>query len=280
MATTTTTAVAPLPINTTQDLIGIGDMLARSGIMGIRNPADGVVIAATCIQEKISFLKFSETYHIVNGRPAVKSEAMRANFYQLGGEMEIVERSAERAEAKFTFKKASFVSSLAWQDAQTEDYTRASTDEHGKLYPFGTPVAKRRLKDNWSTPRRRMQMLWARCVSDGVRAVCPQACRGCYTPEEVMDFEPREQQRQPVQIQPDQAVVSPPAPFPEPVQADPKVCNCDGPYKGMKWADIPAAMLEVALTADSPNIGELEREEIRKAIENQKEQNGTEPNAN
>ena len=130
---TTTTSVAALPIQTTQDLIGIGDTLARSGIMGIRNPADGVVIAATCIQEKISFLKFSETYHIVNGRPAVKSEAMLANFYQLGGEMEIVERSADRAEAKFTFKKASFVSCLTWQDAQALPVRNAS----GEASPEG-----------------------------------------------------------------------------------------------------------------------------------------------
>ena len=46
----------------------------------------------------------------------------------------------------------------------------------------------------------------------------------------------------------------------------------------MKWADIPADMLQMALTSNSVNIGELEREEIKKALENQKEQNGNESN--
>ena len=32
-------------------------------------------------------------------------------------------------------------------------------------------------------------MLWARCVSDAVRAVCPEVTAGLYAPEEVMDFE-------------------------------------------------------------------------------------------
>lgn len=33
-----------------------------------------------------------------------------------------------------------------------------------------------------------MQMLWARCISDSVRAVDPTCCQGVYTPEEVEDF--------------------------------------------------------------------------------------------
>jgi len=45
------------------------------------------------------------------------------------------------------------------------------------------------LKFNWSTPRKRKQMLWARLVSDVVRAIAPQVVKGIYTPEEVADFD-------------------------------------------------------------------------------------------
>ena len=43
-------------------------------------------------------------------------------------------------------------------------------------------------KDNWATPRSRMQMLWARVVSDGVRTMAPEICSGIYTPEETADI--------------------------------------------------------------------------------------------
>ena len=34
-----------------------------------------------------------------------------------------------------------------------------------------------------------MQMMWARCISDGIRAVCPAATAGQYTVEETQDFD-------------------------------------------------------------------------------------------
>ena len=77
------------------------------------------------------------------------------------------------------------------------------------------------LKDNWSTPRRRMQMMWARAVSDGVRTVCPLATRGHYTPEEAVDFdEPKVVNVTPVPASyPQQEAGQPAAPAPDPAPA-------------------------------------------------------------
>ncbi len=303
MPTATTTAVAALPIQTTADIFAFGDMLAKSNMFGIKNPADGVVIAATCLQEKISFLKFKETFHLINGVPAIKAEAMLANLLNLGGEYEILERTPDIVSIKLTYKKATYISTLKWQDAQMEDYTK---NNRGGL------------KDNWSTPRRRMQMMWARVVSDGVRVVCPLATRGSYTPEEVMDFEelqPRDvtpqeaprpvapaPQHQPLpQPQPiaeapviEAVPIAQPAPQPaqQPVAQPPmsaevppmpgvdySICRAPGKYAGVKWSDVPDDMLSVALRTNSPYIKDGDRETINGILnartQKQGEDNGT-----
>lgn len=167
-----------LPVQSMQDIVAAGHLVAQSGMLGVTNPAEGFIVVATCIQEGMSLLKFSERYNVICGRCSMKAEAMLANLLDLGGSYKVISRTAESAAIEVKYRDASYTARLDWTDAQKETYTRQKDG--------------RTLKDNWSTPRRRMQMLWARVVSDGVRVVCPLATRGTYTPEEVMDFEPRE----------------------------------------------------------------------------------------
>ncbi len=167
-----------LPVKSMQDIVAAGHLVAQSGMLGVTNPAEGFIVVATCIQEGMSLLKFSERYNVICGRCSMKAEAMLANLLDLGGSYKVISRTAESAAIEVKYRDASFTARLDWADAQKETYTRQKDG--------------RTLKDNWSTPRRRMQMLWARVVSDGVRTVCPNATRGTYTPEEIQDFEPRE----------------------------------------------------------------------------------------
>ena len=172
---TTALAIRHLPYQGMTDLVQAGALLARSGFIGIKNEADGFVIATACHQTGMTFMEFSETYHIVEGKPSMRADAMLARLMELGGEYEIVERSDTKAAIKATFGKATGMFSLSWEEAQQE--------------PFPWCDAKHTtFKKNWATPRARKQMLWARAVSDAVRTVCPQACKGTYTPEEVQDF--------------------------------------------------------------------------------------------
>ena len=64
-------------------------------------------------------------------------------------------------------------------------------------------------------------MMWARAVSDGVRAVCPLATRGHYTPEEAVDFdEPKVVNITPAPVSyPQQEAEQPVAPAPAPATA-------------------------------------------------------------
>jgi hypothetical protein len=207
-----------------------GNYIYQSNMFGARNPAEGFVIGITCQQEGMTLLQFKERYHVMMGQVTIKSEAMLANLLELGGEYEIQARTPDRVAIKLTYKKASFLSEIKWEDIKDEAYTRANKDASGRNYADNVPIEQRRYKDNWSTPRRRMQMMWARAVSDGVRTVCPLATRGHYTPEEAIDFdEPKTINITPAPVafpqqeaeQPAQAVITHAATAPAPAPATP-----------------------------------------------------------
>lgn len=175
--------------NSFEALEKLGTYIYQSGMFGVRNPAEGFILAVTCQQEKMSFMQVNERFHIMMGKITIKAEAMLANLQELGGEHEIIEKSPNRVAIKLTYKKATYLSEVLWEDIKNESYTRANKDANGRNYVDSVPIEQRQFKENYATPRRRMQMMWARAVSDGVRTVCPLATRGHYTPEEVVDFD-------------------------------------------------------------------------------------------
>ena len=164
-----------LPIKSVSEFFVMGELLAQCKMLGATNPAEGFIIATTCHQQRMSFLEFGETYNLIQGNLSMRADAMLARLLQFGGEYEILERTPEMASIKATFRKATGTFSFSWKEAQEERFPYA---KGGKA-----------LKDNWATPRGRKQMLWARCVSDAVRTICPLANKGSYTPEEVHDFD-------------------------------------------------------------------------------------------
>lgn len=299
-ATTQTTALQTAGVfNSMQALEQFGQYIFQSNMFGVRNPAEGFIIGVTCQQENMTLMQFKERYHIIQGQIAMKAEAILANLLELGGEYEIIDRTPDRVALKVTYKKATFVSELTWDVAQHESYTRASKDSNGKFYNDSVPIEQRNFKDNWSTPRRRMQMMWARVVSDGVRAVCPLATRGHYTPEEAIDFDepktinitpapvafPQQEAVEqpaiaapapiPVAEAPAEPVTQPTAPAkPSPMFSAPKgpddldytICRIEGKMCGKKWAEMPTEHLQLALQITDPNLYQQDREQIEALI--------------
>lgn len=162
-----------------------GTALARSGMFGCQCDEQGQIIAATCLMEGITPLDFRRTYHIVQGTPSMRSDAMLAEFRRLGGKHKVIARTPDHAEVELIDDGQSHRFSLTWEQAIKEDFTHARPkgDDADKI-----PVEKWPVKDNYKYPRKRMQMLWARVVSDGVRTLRPEIVAGHYTPEEVEDF--------------------------------------------------------------------------------------------
>lgn len=169
----------------------LGNAIAKSGMFGCGSVEAGQVFAVECLHRNMPPLTLAERYHVIFGKLSMKAEAMLAGFEQAGGEYEEVERSADLASIKMTIKGKPRILSLSWADAQKEPFCYVGKEEDvvAKLLKNQTPP----LKPKYATPRSRMQMLWARLVSDSVRFLCPSVVCGVYTPEEISDFDDAEQ---------------------------------------------------------------------------------------
>lgn len=146
----------------------MGAWLAKSGMLGIKTPEQGVVVAMTCMQERITPLEFRRRYHIIQGAPSMRADYMQSEFQRAGGR-------------------------LTWD--RTDDEVCELTLTHPEHAPQGFRVRvelatlqKRGVCTNREQyakyPR---QMLRARAVSEGIRAIMPSINAGEYTPEE-MEF--------------------------------------------------------------------------------------------
>ncbi len=169
---------AVIPYQTVRDPIEfvekLGDAIARSGMFGCKNVESGKVLAMTCLSERKSPTEIARRYHIIDGRLSMKAGAMLADFRTKGGRHRIVERSPERAAIELTIDGQTQQFEFTWEQAQQEPFVRDK---------------KNNLKTNYATPRIRMQMLWARVVSDSIEAMAPEIAYGVYTPEEISDFQ-------------------------------------------------------------------------------------------
>ena len=257
LPTVAASPAATLPINSVQDMQTLGQVLAQSNLFGKRNPAEGLAIVAMCQQKRISWLDFMQNFHMIQGVVAKKTDAIIADFRRAGGTHRVLSRTAEKAEAYFKLGDTDYTSTITWQDCLAEPFVYVGAEKD--VVPMLLRGQKPPLKAKYSTPRARMQMLWARCVSDGVRVVAPECVQGIYTPEEASDFVE-------VSYTPANTTSATPAPAarssvreaqgvasPSPLAADPAVCPC-GPLMGKPWADMETKMLQLALSTPNPEI--------------------------
>ena len=148
----------------------MADSIARSGLFGMKTKDQALALMIVAQAENRHPGSVATEYHIIQGRPALKADAMLARFQQAGGVVEWQEYTDTKVSGLFSHSVNSPKPVLIeWTFAQA---TKAGLTG----------------KDNWKNYPR--AMLRARVVSEGVRTVYPAVCVGVYTPEEVQDFEP------------------------------------------------------------------------------------------
>lgn len=154
----------------------LGEQFFKSQIMRISTPGDGAVLALTCICEGITPLEFVRTYHIIEGRPAMRADAMAAKFLAAGGQIEWhdIGEAGKPASATFSFGRQSIPMTFSLEDARRM---------LGKTKEGADVIDKP--NSNWQKDPG--AMLRARLVSKAVRILAPHIVAGVYTPEELQD---------------------------------------------------------------------------------------------
>lgn len=164
----------------------LGKDIAVSKMFGAENENQGRVLALACLVRGRDPLSLPLEYHLMGGKLTMRADAMLGRFSSAGGVYEIIEHSPNAAEIKMEFKGRKFHERFTWQEAQQEPFVYEGKGVV-KLLQAGKQ-AELQLKDNYATPRRRMQQLWCRVVSDGVRVIAPELVTGSYSPQETSDY--------------------------------------------------------------------------------------------
>lgn len=191
------------------DMERMADCIAQSGLFGVKNQTQALALMLIAQAEGLHPATAARDYHVIQGRPALKSEAMMSRFQAAGGKIE-------------------------WHSY--EDSSVSGTFSHpagGKVRIEWTLEQARRAgltgKEVWKQYPR--AMLRARVISEGIRTVYPGVLSGMYTPEEVRDITGEAETSGPAPRQEPAA----PAPAPEPVDYDAVIREFTDKTEMRKW---------------------------------------------
>lgn len=166
-----------------------GDDIAKSGLLGCSNVSQGRLIAMECFARRTTAMTIAQQFHIIDNKLSMKADAMLAELRRLGGKHKVVKRSADHAEIEITFDGDTQRFVFTWEEAKQEPFVYDAKRKDALAAIARGDASKLTLNPNYASPRKRMQMLWARVVSDGVRTMAPEVNFGRYVPEEIEDEE-------------------------------------------------------------------------------------------
>lgn len=172
-----------------QDIETMAKAITKSGLFGIKTPDQAVALMLVAQSEGRHPASVASEFDIIQGRPALKSQAALARFQAAGGKIQWTSRGPTKCAAKFSHPQGGDLE-ITW----TMDRANAAGltgKQTWKQYPD--------------------QMLSARVVAEGVRAVFPACLNGVYLAEEVQDFDTKPRATKEAAV-----VVEPPAALPEP----------------------------------------------------------------
>jgi hypothetical protein len=173
------------------DLIPVGDVekmaiaIAKSGLFGVKNPEQAMALMLIAQAEGYHPAIAARDYHVIQGRPTLKADAMLARFQSSGGKVEWREYSDERVTGVFSHPQGGSIA-VTWEIAQAKRIGLYKPGSGWEKYPRA--------------------MLRARVISEAIRTVYPGCIAGSYTPEEVSDFVPPEKDITPVATLPSDTV--------------------------------------------------------------------------
>jgi hypothetical protein len=141
--------------------------LVKSRMFGLESVDQAMALMSIAQAEGKHPAIIARDFHIIQNRPAKKAEAMMRDLIQSGGSVKWHALDDAIADATFSHPQGGSVR-IVWD---MERAKQAGLTSRGDMYR--------------KFPR---AMLRSRCVSEGVRTVCPLATSGVYTPEEVQDM--------------------------------------------------------------------------------------------
>lgn len=155
-----------------QEMQSMAQALAVSGLFGFKRPEEAMALMLVAQAEGRHPAIVARDYHIINGKPALKADAMLARFQEAGGVVKWLVLTDAEVKAEFTHQNCgSFELSWTMAQAQSAGLTNNPT---WKKFPRA--------------------MLRSRVISEGIRTALPAVLSGTYSEDEIrQDFAPQKQ---------------------------------------------------------------------------------------
>lgn len=165
-----TTALVPFA-----DIRSMAEVMGKTGMFG-KTPEQLLPLMLIAQAEHKHPAIAAQEYDIIQGRPAINSKSALARFQAAGGRIQWGDRTDAVCTATFAHPQGGELT-ITWtmDRAQKAGLTN---------------------KDNWK--KYPTQMLSARVIAEGVRAVFPACLSGMYTAEEVQDMPPLARPKTPI----------------------------------------------------------------------------------
>lgn len=138
--------------------------ISKTKIMGTNSYNDIFALMIIANENEESFMD----YDIILGRISLKSQAVLIRFQKAGGKIKYLKRDDNECTIEFYHNDAGSLT-ITWDMARARQAGLNINKQNWKQYP--------------------RQMLSARCIAEGVRALYPACLKGMYLSEEVQDFE-------------------------------------------------------------------------------------------
>lgn len=140
--------------------------VTESGLFGLKNQNQAFTLMLIAEAENIPAIKAVQIYSIINGMPSLKSTEVQARFQKSGGKLQWIETTEKKAVCKMSHPDGG-------------EYTSEFSIEMAKQMGLSE-------KDNWKKMPK--QMLMARAITAGVRALYPACLNNMHTDIEAMDM--------------------------------------------------------------------------------------------
>lgn len=154
---------------TFSDMDQMAGAIAASGLFGMKDKNSVLALMAVAQAEGLHPATAARDFHIIQGRPALKADAMLARFQNAGGKVDWKDYTDEKVTGVFSHPNGGELA-VTWTIEQANRIGLVKPGSGWQKFPRA--------------------MLRSRCISEGIRSVFPGSVTGFYSPEEVADFEP------------------------------------------------------------------------------------------
>jgi hypothetical protein len=148
------------------DIEKMAGAIAKSKMFGMKTTEEAFALMLIAQAEGMHPAIAARDFHVIQGRPTLKADAMLARFQNAGGKVQWDVYTDAEVTGTFSHPQGGSLK-LTWTFAQAKSIGLTG-------------------KDNWKNYPR--AMLRARCISEGIRTVYPGCVVGTYTAEEIEEI--------------------------------------------------------------------------------------------